>query len=196
MILHEQHGAQSYPNGMCLYYLVYTSWYLLCAGVLYQLALACAWVYDSTWTTWSTELSQCNAFILFCLYLFAHALCWCTIPTSTSLCLGVWFYVKNMENRVTQRNEFILFSLYLLAHALCWCTVPTSTSLCLGVCFYLNNLEQLPQWNMFILFSLYLLVYALSWCTVTSSTSLCLGVWFYVNNMEHRTTLIECIYVI
>ena len=38
----------SYPNGMCLCYLVYTSWHMLCAGVLYQLALACAWVYDST----------------------------------------------------------------------------------------------------------------------------------------------------
>ena len=27
---------------------------MLCAGVPYQLALACAWVYDATWTTWST----------------------------------------------------------------------------------------------------------------------------------------------
>ena len=40
--------VHSYPNGMCLYYLVYTSWHLLCAGVPYQLALVCAWVYDST----------------------------------------------------------------------------------------------------------------------------------------------------
>ena len=139
----------SYPNGICLYYLVYTSWHMLCAGVLLQLALACAWVYDSTWTTWSTELSQCNGFILFSLYLFAQALCWCTVPTSTSLCLGVWFYVNNMEHRVTQWNEFMLFSLYLLAYALCWCTVTTSTSLCLGVWFYVNNMEHgisLMEW--------------------------------------------------
>ena len=40
MILCEQHGAQSYPNEMRSYHLVYTSWHMLCAGVLYKLALA------------------------------------------------------------------------------------------------------------------------------------------------------------
>ena len=64
MILSEQHGAQSYPNGMCLCHLGYSPWYMLCAGIPYQLALACAWLYDSTWITWSTELPQWNAFIL------------------------------------------------------------------------------------------------------------------------------------
>ena len=53
-LLSEQPGAQSYIDGMFLYYLVHTSLHMLCAGVSYQLALACAWVYDSKWTTWST----------------------------------------------------------------------------------------------------------------------------------------------
>ena len=57
MILHEQHGAKSYRNGMRLYYLVKTSWHMLCAGVPYQQAQACAWVYDSEKTTWNTDLS-------------------------------------------------------------------------------------------------------------------------------------------
>ena len=31
----------------CICYLVYTSWHMLFAGLLYELELGCAWVYDS-----------------------------------------------------------------------------------------------------------------------------------------------------
>ena len=37
---------------------------MLCAGVLYQLALACAWVYDSILTTWSTATPMEYVYII------------------------------------------------------------------------------------------------------------------------------------
>ena len=81
---------------------------MLWAGVLLQLALACAWVYDSMLTTWSTELTLWNVFMLFSLYLLVHALCWCTISTSTSI---AWVYDFTWTSQSTkwghvERSQF------------------------------------------------------------------------------------------
>ena len=108
-----------HTNGMLLYYLVHTSWHMLCTGVPYRLALVCAWVYDSKWTTWSTELPWWNVFMLLSLYLLVHVLYWCTVPTSTSLCLAVWFYVNNMEARVTLRECVYIILVYTSWHMIC-----------------------------------------------------------------------------
>ena len=59
---------------------------MLCAGVLYQLALA--WVYnlhtDGRGQYSKTVKEGSSQFGL-----LVHALCWCIISTSTSLCLGI-----------------------------------------------------------------------------------------------------------
>ena len=109
-IKNMEHRTQRYP--------VHTSWYMLCAGLLYLLALACAWEYDYTSTTWNTEIPST--------YLLVHALCWFILFTSTSLCLGVWLYINNMEHR-TQRytvntSWYMLRAglLYLLALVCAW----------------------------------------------------------------------------
>ena len=73
---------------------------MLCAGEPYQLALACAWVYDSEWTTWSTELPWWNVIMILCLYLLVNVLYWCTVKSSTSLCLAVLFYVNKLEENM------------------------------------------------------------------------------------------------
>ena len=115
------HRRQRYP--------VHTSWYMLCAGLLYLLALVCAWEYDYTSTTWNTEHNRYTVNTSWYMLL-----CWFTVFTSTSLCLGVWLYSNNMEHR-TQRypvhiscNMLCVGLVYLPALACAWVYDYTSTT--------------------------------------------------------------------
>ena len=169
------HRRQRYP--------VHTSWYMLCACLLYLLALVCAWVYDYTSTTWITEqrdtqfISIGRCFVL--VYLF----------TSTSLCLRVWLYINNMEHKTQQCQVHISWNM------LC-------TSLSLGVWLYIKNMDTRTQkyqvhtsWYMLCAGLLYLLALACAWEYDYTSTT---------QNTEHRDTkyislgtcfvLVYCIY--
>ena len=136
-INNKEYRTQRYPD--------HTSWYMLCAGLLYLLALVCAWVYDNTSRTWNTEHKRYTvntSWYMLCaglLYLLGLACAWEYDYTSTT-----W----NTE----------IPSTYLLVHALCWFIVFTSTSLCLGVWLHQQHGTQNTE-----IPSSYLLVHALCW---------------------------------
>ena len=113
-----EHRTQIYP--------VHTSWYMLCAGLLYLLALVCAWVYD--YTSWNTEqrntqfipLGTCFVLVII---LLALACAWEYDYTSTT-------WITEHKRYPVHTSWYMLCAclLYLLALVCAWEYDYTSTT--------------------------------------------------------------------